>query len=97
MKDGSTLDLTTYKYMRSTCGWGSVAVNKNINGGKLSIDGTQYDKGIATHANSILLYELPEGAVKFTALAGIDNTGSDQGSKSSVEFMVFNEDPTIRT
>ena len=96
MKDGSTLDLTTYKYMRSTCGWGSVAINKNLNGGKLSIDGTQYDKGIATHANSILLYELPEGAVKFTALAGIDNTGSDQGSKSSVEFMVFNEDPTIR-
>ena len=97
MKDGSTLDLTTYKYMRSTCGWGSVAVNKNLNGGKLSIDGTSYDKGLATHANSILLYELPEGAVKFTALAGIDNTGSDQGSKSSVEFMVFNEDPTIRT
>ena len=96
MKDGSTLDLTTYKYMRSTCGWGSVAVNKNLNGGKLSIDGTTYDKGLATHANSILLYELPEGAVKFTALAGIDNTGSDQGSKSSVEFMVFNEDPTIR-
>ena len=96
MKDGSTLDLTTYKYMRSTCGWGSVAVNKNLNGGKLSIDGTSYDKGLATHANSILLYELPEGAVKFTALAGIDNTGSDQGSKSSVEFMVFNEDPTIR-
>ena len=96
MKDGSTLDLTTYKYMRSTCGWGSVAINKNLNGGKLSIDGTTYDKGLATHANSILLYELPEGAVKFTALAGIDNTGSDQGSKSSVEFMVFNEDPTIR-
>ncbi len=96
MKDGSTLDLTTYKYLRSTCGWGSVAINKNLNGGKLSIDGTTYDKGIATHANSILLYELPEGAVKFTALAGIDNTGSDQGSKSSIEFMVFNEDPTIR-
>lgn len=96
MKDGSTIDLTSYKYLRSTCGWGSVAINKNLNGGKLSIDGTTYDKGIATHANAILLYELPEGAVKFSALAGIDNTGSDQGSKSSIEFMVFNEDPTIR-
>ena len=96
MKDGSTIDLTAYKYLRSTCGWGSVAINKNLNGGKLSINGTTYDKGIATHANAILLYDLPEGAVKFTALAGIDNTGSDQGSKSSIEFMVFNEDPTIR-
>lgn len=96
MKDGSTIDLTDCQYLRGTCGWGSIAVDKNINGGTLSIDGTQYTNGFATHANSILLFELPEGAVKFTAFAGIDNTGSDQGSKSSVEFMVFNEDPTIR-
>lgn len=96
MKDGSTIDLTDRQYLRGTCGWGSIAVDKNINGGTLSINGTQYTNGFATHANSILLFELPEGAVKFTAFAGIDNTGSDQGSKSSVEFMVFNEDPTIR-
>lgn len=97
LKDGSTIDLTDHKYLRGTCGWGSIAVDKNINGGTLSINGTQYTNGFATHANSILLFNLPEGAVKFTAFAGIDNTGSDQGSKSSVEFMVFNEDPTLRT
>lgn len=97
LKDGSTIDLTDRKYLRGTCGWGSIAVDKNINGGTLSINGTQYSNGFATHANSILLFSLPEGAVKFTAFAGIDNTGSDQGSKSSVEFMVFNEDPTLRT
>ena len=97
LKDGTTIDLTDRKYLRGTCGWGSIAVDKNINGGTLSINGTQYDNGFATHANSILLFSLPEGAVKFTAFAGIDNTGSDQGSKSSVEFMVFNEDPTLRT
>ena len=97
LKDGTTIDLTDRKYLRGTCGWGSIAVDKNINGGTLSIDGKQYTNGFATHANSILLFSLPEGAVKFTAFAGIDNTGSDQGSKSSVEFMVFNEDPTLRT
>ncbi len=97
LKNGSTIDLTDRKYLRGTCGWGSIAVDKNINGGTLSINGTQYTNGFATHANSILLFNLPEGAVKFTAFAGIDNTGSDQGSKSSVEFMVFNEDPTLRT
>lgn len=97
LKDGTTIDLTDRKYLRGTCGWGNIAVDKNINGGTLSIDGKQYTNGFATHANSILLFSLPEGAVKFTAFAGIDNTGSDQGSKSSVEFMVFNEDPTLRT
>lgn len=96
LADGSTVDLTASKMLRSTAGWGSVAVNKNLNGGKLSINGTPYEKGIATHANSILLFDMPEGAVKFTALCGIDNTGSDQGSKSSVEFMVFNFDATMR-
>ncbi len=96
LADGSTVDLTTAKYLRGTCGWGNIHVNRNLNGGQLSIDGNKYDKGYAVHANSILLFDLPEGATKFTALAGIDNTGSDQGSKSSVEFMVFNYDPTLR-
>lgn len=96
MADGTELRLTERKYLRGTCGWGSIGVNKNIEGGRLSINGTPYDNGFAVHANSILLFDLPEGAVRFTAYAGIDNTGSNQGSKSSVEFMVFNEDPTLR-
>jgi hypothetical protein len=96
LANGTTVDLTTVSPVRSTCGWGSVHVNTNIEGGSLSIDGVKYDKGYATHANSVLLFNLPEGAVSFTAKAGIDNTGSDQGSTSSVEFLVFNYDPTIR-
>lgn len=96
LKDGSTVDLTTKQYLRGTCGWGSIHVNRNMEGGTLSIDGNTFSKGFAVHANSILLFALPEDAVKFTAHVGIDNTGSDQGSKSSVEFLVFNEDPTLR-
>jgi hypothetical protein len=71
-----------------------VHVNRNLNGGDLSINGTKYEKGVATHANSVIVYNLPKGAVRFTAKAGIDNTGTNQGSISSVEFMVFNYDPT---
>ncbi len=97
LKDGTVVDLTTQTYLRSTVGWGSVGVNKNINGGTLSIDGNTYSKGFAVHANSILLFEFPQEVVNFKAHAGIDNTGSDQGSKSSVEFMVYNYDATMRT
>lgn len=96
LKDGTTVQLTSQKYLRGTCGWGSVSVNKNLNGGSLSIDGTTYDDGFAVHANSILLFDLPAEATRFTAYAGIDNTGTDQGSRSSVEFMVFDEDATLR-
>ncbi|MDE6787320.1 MAG: NPCBM/NEW2 domain-containing protein, partial [Muribaculaceae bacterium] len=96
LKDGTKLDLTAQKILKKTAGWGEVHVNSNLEGGKLKIDGKEYEKGIATHANSILIFDLPEDAVSFSALAGIDNTGSDQGSKSSVEFLVFNYDPTFR-
>lgn len=94
LSDGTVTDLTTLKYTKGTCGWGSIHINSNINGGKLSVDGTNYDKGIATHANSVIVYDLPGEATRFTAMAGIDNTGSDQGSKSSVEFLVYDFDPT---
>ncbi|MDE6339215.1 MAG: NPCBM/NEW2 domain-containing protein [Muribaculaceae bacterium] len=96
LADGSSVDLTDCKMLRATCGWGTVHVNSNIEGGKLKIDNKEYDKGIATHANSIIIFDLPENAVKFTALAGLDNTGTNQGSKSSVEFLVYNYDPTFR-
>lgn len=96
LQDGTTTKLTEQSYLRGTCGWGSIGVNKNINGGQLSIDGNKFDNGFAVHANSILLFEIPANAVRFTAHVGIDNTGSDQGSKSSVEFMVFDGDPTMR-
>lgn len=94
LADGTATDLTTLKYTKGTCGWGSIHINSNINGGSLSVDGTTYDKGIATHANSVIVYDLPGEATRFTAMAGIDNTGSDQGSKSSVEFLVYDFDPT---
>ncbi len=95
-KDGTTKQLTSLTPLRSTTGWGSMHVNQNLNGGTLSIHGQQYTNGFAVHANSILLFDLPADVVKFTALAGLDNTGTDQGSRSSVEFLVFNYDATVR-
>ena len=96
LADGSTIKLTDRKYLRGTCGWGSIGVNRNLEGNSLSINGQKYDNGYAVHANSILLFDIPENAVRFTALVGLDNSGTDQGSKSSVEFMVFDGDPTMR-
>ncbi len=95
-KDGTTKRLTELTPLRSTCGWGTMHVNKNLNGGTLSINGKKYTNGFAVHANSCLLFDLPEDVVKFTAFAGLDNTGTDQGSRSSVEFMVYNYDATVR-
>lgn len=97
LKDGSKISLTELAPIKSTCGWGSMHVNQNLEGDTLCIAGQQYENGFAVHANSILLFEIPEDAVKFEAYAGIDESGTSQGTKSSVEFMIFNEDPTTRS
>ncbi len=97
MDDNSEVKLTGLTYLKGSCGWGSIHKNTNINGGTLSINGQTYNDGYAVHANSAMLFNIPAGVKKFKAFVGIDNTGSDQGSKSSVEFMVFNEDPTSRS
>ena len=96
LADGSAVKLTDRKYLRGTCGWGNIGVNRNLEGNSLSVNGQKYDNGYAVHANSILLFEIPENASRLTALVGLDNSGTDQGSKSSVEFMVFDGDPTMR-
>ena len=94
LKNGEKVDLTECQYTKSATGWGKIAVNRNIDGAPLHVAGTKYDKGIACHSNSVLVYDLPAGAVRFTALAGIDDSGIRGGAKSSMEFLVFDYDAT---
>lgn len=94
LKNGETIDLTILTYTKGEAGWGRINRNANIEGEPLKIAGKVYEKGIATHANSVILYDLPEGAVRFTALAGIDDAGIAGGARSSMEFLVFDHDAT---
>ena len=72
--------------------------NKNLNGGTLRINGKAYTYGFSYESNGILVFKLPEGAVRFSGYCGIDDTGRTQsGATSTIKFMVFNEDPTYRS
>lgn len=71
--------------------------DKNVEGGKLKINGVEYDHGWSCNANAMVFYQLPEGAKSFKALCGIDDTGRLQsGATSTMKFYVFNSDPTKR-
>ena len=94
--DGSEKSLTLCPRSRATQGWGTLGVNKSVGGGSLRINGTTYSQGFGTHANSCITFEFDQPITRFRAIAGLDNSGTDQGSKSSVEFMVFNYDATYR-
>lgn len=94
LKNGKTVKLTTLTAIRKDMGWGTLGVNKNLHGHSLKVDGKKYDNGFAVHSNSILLFDIPEDAVRFTCIAGIDDSGISEGSNSSIEFFVYNYDAT---
>lgn len=93
-KGADTQSLTSIKWVKAKAGWGRVKLNKSISGTDLVVNGTKYDEGIGTHANSIIEYDLPEGCTRFKALVGLDNAGSVQNAGSTVNFLVFTKDPS---
>lgn len=87
--------LTEVPWKTATTEWGAVRVNKNANGDDLRIAGRPAEYGIGTHANSVIVFDLPAGYSQFKARCGLDNGGTSQGDgkASSVQFFVFTAEP----
>ena len=69
----SDLDISKTKQ-----GWREPARDFNLFGKRLSVAGKTYQTGLATHANSTLYVRL-NGATRFQALAGVDDTRDQPG------------------
>jgi alpha-galactosidase len=69
-------------------GWGSLGVDKSVDGHPLTIAGVAYAKGVAPHAASELKYYLGTHCSRFTAGAGIDD---ETGKRGSVTFTVIGD------
>jgi len=79
-----TLDLSKLKQ-----GYGEVHIGKNVDGGPITLGGIVYRHGIGTHAASDVLIDLKGSAVRFAAVAGVDD---DRRGVGSVRFHVFVDD-----
>lgn len=88
-----TLKLTDLKWKSAHADWGDVRVNRSAGDTPLSVNGKPVSFGIGTHANSVIHFEIPDGYETFTATAGLDNGGTDQGGASSVRFLVYTQAP----
>ncbi|NOT12148.1 MAG: hypothetical protein HOP23_10010 [Methylococcaceae bacterium] len=64
--------------------WGELKVDSNLIGGPLCLREQCYQRGLATHARSIIIYNIPNEARRFLAVAGLD----DESQNGEVEFMV---------
>ncbi|HYF34532.1 MAG TPA: PVC-type heme-binding CxxCH protein, partial [Prosthecobacter sp.] len=93
--DGSEKKLTEIEWKQAQAGFGEVRVNSNCKGGDLRCAGQTIPYGIGTHANSVIAYLLPEGAIAFKARGALDEGGTRQqdGKSTSVQFAVYTENP----
>ncbi len=87
--------LTDLKWRSASAEWGQVRAGANADGSPLRIAGKPVEYGIGTHANSLIVYDLPEGFTRFRSRGGLDNGGTDQsgGTSTSVRFLVYTRQP----
>ena len=81
--------LTDLSWKQAKAGWSEVRKGLNAIGKPLAIDGQPVAYGLGTHSASVISYDVPAGATKFLARAGLDDSGCAQGDFGSVEFFVF--------
>lgn len=70
---------------------GAVKVNRSFDNNYLSIGNRRFAQGIGTHANSDIQYRLPEGAIEFSFIVGID----DEVGAADAQFSVWGDDKLL--
>ena len=90
-EEGNETSLTTLKHTSYTSEWGSLHVNKNVEGGTLKVDGVPYDTGLGMNGECTLVYDLPAGHKfkTFKALCGYDSSCDTDNTSSSGTTMEF--------
>lgn len=89
------LDLTEYKWSQAKSGCFSNRINCGFGGDKIKVAGNSFDKGITTHATSVISYDIPDGYTYFHSSAAILDSGYNQfESCSSMIFEVYTEMPS---
>ena len=92
--EGNETSLTTLRQTSYQSEWGSLHVNKNVEGGTLKVDGQSYDTGLGMNAQCTLIYDLPSGHSwkTFRALCGYDSscdTDNSSASGTTMEFIFY--------
>ena len=89
--DGNETSLTTLKQASYASEWGSLHVNKNVEGQTLRVDGKSYTTGLGLNAECTLVYNLPAGHnyKTFRALCGYDSSCDNDNTSSSGTTMEF--------
>ena len=71
-------------------GWGKIGKNVSCEGNPLRLLGKVYSDGMGVHANSLLIYSVPEQSKRFVATVGLDDEKKTD-PRSSVTVRVYGD------
>lgn len=92
--DGNEKSLTEFTYTSYKSDWGTLHINKNVEGGTLRVDGQAYEIGLGMNGACTLIYALPKGHnyKTFKALCGYDSscdTDNPNSTGTTMEFIIY--------
>jgi nitrous oxidase accessory protein NosD len=94
--NATTLAVTTTTYVSdltatsATTGWGTIQKDASIAGNAITLGGATYAKGIGTHADSTITYNLAGGYKTFLSDVGVDDEVNGKGT-AHVVFQVYGD------
>ncbi len=96
LADGSEVSLTTLRWKPVITGYGRTQINKNQKGDAIKVGDKVFERGVGTHAPSVVEFDLPAGATRFRAQGAIDDGGMVRNGKPSnadVRFLIYTGQP----
>lgn len=89
--EGNETSLISLKHTSYSSSWGTLNVNKNVEGKPLKVDGKTYTTGLGMNAQCTLVYDLPAGHKykTFRALCGYDSSCDNDNTNNSGTTMDF--------
>ena len=87
---GKKVSLKSLKWKSAKTGWGKIGFGVSATGAPLkTYDGKSAATGLGTHADSLIVYDVPKGAVRFQATGGLASTSRG----GTVQFIVHDTRP----
>ncbi|WP_018970232.1 PVC-type heme-binding CxxCH protein [Rubritalea marina] len=96
--DGKAIEVSKKDVLSSKVGWGTLGFDKNVGGKPISLSGKKFEKGFGAHADASIELKVPANAVKFIAIAGLDDGGAIRGGKptpASAQFYIYDGAPKM--
>jgi alpha-galactosidase len=91
--ENHTVWLSGLDLSKMTAGWGKPQIDQSVQSKPITIAGKKFDKGVGTHADSVLYVDLRGTTERFSAAVGVDDEVA--GQPGTVRFRIIGDDKEL--